>query len=229
MRIAVLDKDIARADQICARLQAEGFACHRVTGETADGNASLDGMDLLIVDCQSTGALGDSAENFLRPAALLSGIPLLLLASRADEDVLAKALAAGVTDYLIHPLRYGELVTRVRVLLKRAYPDRSGGEQASFGAYVFEIASARLAHAGRQIDLTQKEFELALLFFRHLGRPLSRTYIAETIWTSEPEVASRTIDTHVSRVRSKLALRPENGYRLSPIYSFGYQLEKLHE
>jgi DNA-binding winged helix-turn-helix (wHTH) protein len=77
------------------------------------------------------------------------------------------------------------------------------------------------------IDVTHKEFNLALLFFRNIGRPLSRAYIHEAIWVRETAVPSRTMDTHVSRVRNKLQLRPENGFRLVPVYSYGYRLEKL--
>ncbi|MFN5354833.1 MAG: helix-turn-helix domain-containing protein, partial [Burkholderiaceae bacterium] len=77
------------------------------------------------------------------------------------------------------------------------------------------------------IVLTRKEFLLALLFFRHLGRPLSRATIHEAVWPKVAELNSRSLDTHISRVRSKLALRPENGYRLAPVYSYGYQLEGL--
>jgi DNA-binding response OmpR family regulator len=82
---------------------------------------------------------------------------------------------------------------------------------------------------GQSVELTQKEFDLALLFFRNIGRPLSRAYIREAVWASDAEIASRTMDTHVSRVRSKLLLRPENGFRLAPVYSYGYRLEQLPE
>jgi DNA-binding response OmpR family regulator len=83
--------------------------------------------------------------------------------------------------------------------------------------------------AGSTVNLTQKEFDLALLFFRHLGRPLSRAFIRESIWMQEADVPSRTVDTHVSRVRSKLRLRPENGFRLLPVYNFGYRLEQINK
>jgi DNA-binding response OmpR family regulator len=81
--------------------------------------------------------------------------------------------------------------------------------------------------AGKQIEVTQKEFDLALLLFQNLGRPLSRAYILEAIWSRERDVPSRTMDTHVSRVRNKLQLKPENGFRLTPVYSYGYRLEQL--
>jgi DNA-binding response OmpR family regulator len=76
--------------------------------------------------------------------------------------------------------------------------------------------------------MTQKEFRLALLFFRHLDRPLSRAFILESVWPDQAELSSRSIDTHVSRVRSKLNLQPARGFRLVPVYSYGYRLEQIN-
>lgn len=98
-----------------------------------------------------------------------------------------------------------------------------------FGRHEFLIGRSQVEIEGRSMTLTQKEFELALLFFRHVGRPLSRAYIHETVWSSDAELSSRTLDTHVSRVRNKLELTPASGYRLVPVYSFGYRLEKITE
>jgi DNA-binding response OmpR family regulator len=80
---------------------------------------------------------------------------------------------------------------------------------------------------GKPVDVTRKEFDLALLFLRNLGRPLSRTLIVETVWAGHPLQTSRTMDTHVSRVRNKLGLIPEQGYRLSPVYGYGYRLDEI--
>jgi DNA-binding response OmpR family regulator len=92
---------------------------------------------------------------------------------------------------------------------------------------VFDIGCSRLLSNGSALELTQKEFALALLFFRNIGRPLSRAYIHDEVWVRDSSVPSRTLDTHVSRVRNKLQLKLENGYRLAPVYSYGYLLEKL--
>jgi DNA-binding response OmpR family regulator len=89
------------------------------------------------------------------------------------------------------------------------------------------VRTGRLTMNGTQVDLTQKEFDLALLFFRNLGRPLSRAYILEAVWARDIEIPSRTMDTHVSRIRTKLQLRPDNGFRLAPVYSYGYRLEQI--
>jgi len=77
------------------------------------------------------------------------------------------------------------------------------------------------------ITMTQKEFQLALLLLANIGKALSRSDIREAVWGRNCDVPSRTLDTHVSRVRSKLGLRPSSGYLLAPLYSFGYRLENL--
>jgi DNA-binding response OmpR family regulator len=227
MRIAVLDNDNAQADLICQVLNGAGHNCHAFgNGKELLGQLRKDGTDLLIMDWQ----IGDvPAPELLRRAKekLAPNTPTMFLAGSAAEDDIVAGVTAGADDYLVKPLRRGELVARVQALLRRAYPSQNGAEQLQFGPYVFETRPGRLMMDGQQIDVTHKEFNLALLFFRNLGRPLSRAYIHESIWVRETAVPSRTMDTHVSRVRNKLGLRPENGFRLVPVYSYGYRLEKL--
>jgi DNA-binding response OmpR family regulator len=156
-------------------------------------------------------------------------IPILFMTSHSGEDDIVEGMAAGANDYLIKPIRRSELVARVQALLRRTYPNQHVPENLEFGHYVFETRSARLSIAGEFIELTQKEFDLALLLFRNLGRPLSRAYILEAVWSRDADIPSRTLDTHISRVRNKLQLKPEHGFRLAPVYSYGYRLEQVKE
>lgn len=156
-------------------------------------------------------------------------LPLLLLCSRAPDDAVRAELVAHRADVLLKPLRKNELLLRLQLLMDRYRPGQSRGEVMVFGRHEFLMDRSQVAVKGRPVTLTQKEFELALLFFRHLGRPLSRAYIHETVWSRDAELSSRTLDTHVSRVRNKLGLKPESGYRLAPVYSFGYRLEQIPE
>jgi DNA-binding response OmpR family regulator len=183
---------------------------------------------MLIVHWHAADASGLEAIRWVREK-LPGTLPILLVAGRTDEARLPAALADGADDYIVKPIRRGELAMRVQVLLRTAYPALSEAGHIRFGQYVFEASTARIFIGEAPIQVTQKEFDLAMLLFRHLGRPLSRAYILESIWSQEAEVPSRTIDTHVSRVRNKLRLKPEHGYRLTPVYSYGYRLEQLSE
>lgn len=227
MKIAVLEQDRQQADLICQVLSAAGHSCQSYDS-ARDLLAQLrkESTDMLVMDW---GVPDMEAPEVLRRAKekLASNAPTVFLVGGNAEDDIIAGVTAGADDYLIKPLRRGELVARVSALLRRAYPSQNSAEQLQFGPYTFETRPGRLLKDGAPIDVTQKEFSLALLFFRNIGRPLSRAYIHESVWVRDTDIPSRTMDTHVSRVRNKLHLRPENGFRLVPVYSYGYRLEKL--
>ena len=227
MRIAVLDNDRSQADLICQVLTSAGHTCQTFdSGKDMLANLRKDSFDMLVLDWQVSDLGG--AEVLRRAKEKLSATtPMMFITNSSAEDDIVSGISAGADDYMIKPLRRGELVARVQALLRRAYPSQNGAEQLQFGPYIFETRPGRLLKDGAVIDVTHKEFYLALLFFRNIGRPLSRAYIHEAVWIRETAVPSRTMDTHVSRVRNKLQLRPENGFRLVPVYSYGYRLEKL--
>lgn len=227
MRIAVLDNDHSQTDLICQVLTAAGHLCQAFhNAKDLLNQLCKESFDMLILDWQVPDL---SAVEVLRQSRdkLPSGMPVLVLTNRSGEDDIVAGMDAGANDYIVKPIRRAELIARVQALLRRAYPDLNNVEQLQFGAYVFETRSGRLLMHGKVVDVTQKEFDLALLFFRNLGRPLSRVSIHEAVWSRDVELASRTMDTHVSRVRNKLMLKPENGYRLAPVYSYGYRLEQI--
>jgi len=222
-----LDNDRIQADLICQVLSGAGHSCQ--TFESAKellAQLRKDSTDLLIMDWQVPDMPG--AEVLRRAKEkMAANTPAIFVAGTSAEDDIVAGVTAGADDYLVKPLRRGELLARVSAVLRRAYPSQNGSEQLQFGPYVFETRPGRLLMDGQPVDVTHKEFYLALLFFRNIGRPLSRAYIHESVWVREAAVPSRTMDTHVSRVRNKLQLRPENGFRLVPVYSYGYRLEKL--
>ena len=115
----------------------------------------------------------------------------------------------------------------MQALLRRAHPLQRISEQIVFGDYLFDTHAGRVSIAGNPIETSQKEFDLALLLFRNMGRPLSRAYILEEVWFRDLNLPSRTLDTHVSRLRTKLQLQRRRTYQLAPVYSYGYRLKKI--
>lgn len=227
MRIAVLDPERSQSDLITQVLAGAGHACHTfATGKDMLAHLRKEPYDMLIADwavpdmplTEVLARVGDK---------LAPGAPVMFITGTTGEDEIIAGLEAGASDFMVRPLRRAELLVRVQAMLRRAYPSQNEVEQLQFGQYLFETRPGRLLMDGELVDVTHKEFSLALLFFRNIGRPLSRAFIHESVWVREQDLPSRTMDTHVSRVRNKLQLRPENGYRLVPVYSYGYRLEKL--
>jgi DNA-binding response OmpR family regulator len=227
MRIAVLDGDRSQTDVMCQVLVSAGHSCHSFdNGKAMLNQLRRESYDMLIINWQLSDVSGAEVLRWVRER-LPANLPVMFMTGQSSEDDIVAGLAAGADDYMIKPIRRGELVARVQALLRRAYPTQSTVGRIQFGDYIFETRTGRLTIKGESVELTQKEFDLALLFFRNIGRPLSRAYILEAVWARDVEVPSRTMDTHVSRVRSKLRLRPEHGFRLAPVYSYGYRLEQI--
>lgn len=218
MHIALLGTTADQAQFIVRALQSHQCSFLRNTSQLAE----YTDLHLLMI------ALTDTAHTTQALAwAQQSRCPVLLLTSPADQTPLLAALALGADDYVLTPLRKPDLSTRVTVLLTRHYPHYQDLQQHRFGDFVFEMPGYRVRYREEEIILTQKEFALALLLLNHLGHPLSRAYIQESIWGTQKVLATRTIDTHISRVRSKLGLQPQRGYQLTPVYAFGYQLTRI--
>lgn len=228
MRIAILDDDISQTDHVKQILEADGHICHAFhNGGDLLNRLRRETYDLLILDLLIPDIRGEKVLEWVR-TKLKATLPVILITNLVAEMDVVNGLNAGADDYIVKPLRNLELVARVNAVLRRTYPLHSPQEASyTFENYEFDVATLCVKHQNKTIQLTQKEFNLALFFFRNLTRPLSRAHVMDMVWGREMEVPTRTIDTHVSRVRSKLNLRPENGFRLTPVYSYGYRLEKI--
>ena len=227
MKIAILEQDRAQAELICQVLTAAGHSCQAFdNAKECLAQLRKETADMLVMDWNVPDMEGAEVLRRAKEKMASNAPTIFLVGNNAEDDIIA-GVTAGADDYLVKPLRRGELLARISALLRRAYPSQNSAEQLQFGPYIFETRPGRLIKDGSVVDVTQKEFSLALLFFRNIGRPLSRAYIHESVWVRDTDVPSRTMDTHVSRVRNKLSLRPENGFRLVPVYSYGYRLEKL--
>ncbi|WP_211441660.1 response regulator transcription factor [Collimonas humicola] len=228
MKIAVLYDESSQTESVCQVLTSAGHLCHAYqSSEEMLRQLHREGCDMLILAWLEPDFSGIEVLRWVRDK-FPRIFPVLFIASRASEDGVVAALAAGADDCMIKPIRHGELIARAQALLRRAYPIQDSSHKLVFGDYLFETRAGRLILAGKLIEITQKEFELALLFFRNLDHALSRTYILEAVWSRNIAIPSRTIDTHVSRLRTKLQLRPESDYRLVPVHSYGYRLEKMN-
>ena len=152
-------------------------------------------------------------------------IPVLFCTARAAEEDLVAALRAGADDYVVKPLRRNEFLARLEVIMPRKRHSQPEPAIVELGHLCFDRAGRRLLRDGVPVKLSGKDFDVAALFLSNIGRLLSRAQIVDAVWRKADVIGSRTIDTHVSRVRTKLGLSAENAWHFGAIYGLGYRLE----
>lgn len=224
LRIGVVDDDETSIAFIAQVLAASGHSCVPFT-RSSDVLPALrdDTFDLLILDWNMPDLSGIEIVSWAR-ANITPCPPIIMLTSRSDKEDIAAALNAGADDFIIKPESAIVITARVDALLRRSQVQPLPGEQ-QFGPYRFDLRGERVSLNDIDVMLTSKEFALALLFFSSLHKPLSRRYIMARIWKSMADLSTRTLDMHVSRIRSKLQLSAANGYRLETVFGYGYRLE----
>ena len=227
MRIAILEDDRPQLELLEAWL---GEAGHDIQGHT-EANALCrtmrrESFDLLVLDWNLPQSSGTEVLRWVREN-LDWRVPVLFTTARDREEDVVHALECGADDYLVKPLRQREIVARISALARRVSAPLSDEGQLLEPPYSFDVERQQVTVDDEPVSLTGKEFQLALFLFRNPGRLLSRGHILEAVWGKSGDLNTRTVDTHISRLRSKLRLGEETGWRLSSVYQHGYRLERL--
>lgn len=227
MRIAVLDDDRLLLEMMERVIQEMGNTCQLYeTGQACLQDLRRETFDMLIVDWELPDTSGPEVIRWARQH-LDASMPILFITHRSEERDIVEGLQCGADDFMTKPVRVAELKARMHALLRRAYPECTDDVQ-TFGPYTFTRSSLSVTFGGKEVVLTYREFALALLLFQNAGRLMSRDHLREAVWGQNSEVLSRTLDTHVSRLRQVLQLRPGNRYSIAAVYGLGYRLDS-HE
>ena len=227
MRLAILDDDRALCTHVAGELRDAGHSCFEFySGEALRRALRRESFDLLILDWELPDLTGIELLEWMR-STLPSPPPVIMLTGRTDDGDIVAGLDTGADDFITKPVQILVLKSRIESLLRRSYGDMGAQKIERFGDHVFDPIAKTVTVRGEPVEVTAKEYGLALHLFRNLNRPLSRSHLMESVWGRNPDVPSRTLDAHVSQIRNRLGLRPENGLRLASVYSFGYRLETM--
>ena len=229
LRIAILEDDESQRDLIERLLACAGYAC----AVFAQGKALLSALaresyDLFILDWEVPYLSGEHALAWIR-SHIEEPVPVLFVTARDSEEDIVHALGQGADDYMVKPIRERELLARVTALARRLRRPQVQSDKLELEGFNLDFKLRTISRSGKPLNVTSKDFDVALFLLRNLGRLLSRGHIYEAVWGRAANLNTRTVDTHVSRVRVKLGLTPENGWQITPIYQYGYRLERLEK
>ncbi len=244
-RVLVVEDEAHIRDLVCLHLGLEGFDCVPVAdGREALRLANAERVDLVVLDLMIPGIDGITVCRAIRRDSPNRDVPILMLTARREESDKVLGLESGADDYLTKPFGVRELVARARALLRRraaapaAHPAEmvaaaAAGEATSpvleaerpIAVHGIEIdpARRRVRAGGREVSLTNQEFNLLHLLASHPGIVFSRDALLARIWKGETFVTGRSVDTLVKRVRRKIEKRPADPQLILTVWGVGYK------
>ncbi len=226
MRIALVDDDQHLAELIRIWLEEKGHQCvYYPTGKDFTHALRRESFDLVILDWVMPEMDGEDVLEWMKEQGI-NDLPVIFMTQKTGEEDVAKILLLGADDYVIKPIRQKEFLARITAVTRRAAP-AVAQEVLEIEPYRIDFDKHTVHINDEAVKLTQKEFELVAFMFKNLGRLLSRNHILSSVWGHGDEFNTRTVDTHVSRIRKKLNLEPDKGWRLAAIYHQGYRLEQV--
>jgi len=230
-KIAILEDDVTQINMVESWLNTEGYDCHTcATGHEMLALLETESFDLLLIDWELPDINGPEVMARIRQNDD-NTVPIIFMTNRDGEHDIVSALNAGADDYLIKPLRHHEFLARVKATTRRiqkSEPDSTKSDQSvTYPPYHFNLKNHLITRNDTPVELSNKEFDLAYFLFCNEGVLLSRKHILSSVWQQDADLNTRTVDTHMSVIRRKLALQPQNGWRLKSIYGHGYRLEQV--
>lgn len=225
MHIGIAEDDTDQLALLSLWLTTGQHSSHGFTtaAEFIDG-LKKERFDLLLIDWMLPDGTGADLLTWVRQN-LGWDTPVIVVTAREDEATVCAALRAGADDYVVKPPKPMELLARLEAVSRRVKP--GGLPVLRMGAYEVDVQRHRLSMDGSPITLTQKEFDLSVYLFQNPGKLLSRDHLLNKIWGLNTDVDTRTVDTHVSRLRKKLVLDGGRGWKLVPVYGYGYRFDRI--
>jgi DNA-binding response OmpR family regulator len=177
--------------------------------------------DLVVLDVMMPRMSGLEVCKQLR--AKRASLPIIMLTARGQEIDKVVGLELGADDYVTKPFSIRELLARVKSVLRRTAVLPKDKEQHSFADVEVDLRRCRVVRSGKALDISSKEFDLLKYFICHPGETLSRDRLLEDVWGYDNYPTTRTVDTHLVRLRQKLEPDPEQPQYFLTVHGTGYR------
>lgn len=221
-KILVADDEPDVLNLVSANLRAAGFeVLNAEDGPTALSLARSQPPNLLVLDLMLPGMSGLEVCRSLKADPVTSSIPIIMLTAKAEEVDRIVGLELGADDYVTKPFSPRELVLRVKNVLRRGDKSATAGDFLSLHQIVLDRARFQVTVAGSSVDFTATELKLLTLLMERRGRVQSRETLLNEVWGYESAIDTRTVDTHIRRVREKLGSEADC---IETVRGFGYRI-----
>jgi DNA-binding response OmpR family regulator len=222
MNILLIEDESRVADFVRRGLAAEGWSIdHACDGEAGLEYAQSSSYDVVVLDLMLPGIQGQDVCRKLRARGYTN--PILVLSALDSPEEKVEGLRIGADDYLAKPFDFDELIARLEALHRRAtrYTVNASETTLTVGEIMFDRASMQVTVGESEIELSNKERALLLLFMSNVGRVLSRERILNTVWGANADPMTNIVDVYVGRIRRKLG---KEGARLVTVRNVGYRM-----
>ena len=223
--ILIVEDDDTVREALSAGLESEGYEVI-LSDNGLDGlkQAKEEGPDLILLDLMLPEMDGLSVCRALRRD---SDVPIIMLTARGTEMDKIVGLETGADDYVVKPFSLGELLARIRSLLRRTKNDKQENQmQLTSGDISLDLTSRRVSKDDVEVHLTQKEFNLLAELIRNKGAVLSRDLLLEKVWGYSYVGNTHTVDVHIRWLREKIELDPSKPVRIVTVRGVGYRFEE---
>ncbi|MCL6476881.1 MAG: response regulator transcription factor [Peptococcaceae bacterium] len=228
-KILVVDDEVKIRELVKAYLQKEGFTVEESgNGREAVGKVRAAGYDAIVLDLMMPDMDGLELCREIRKE---SDVPIIMLTAKGEEIDRILGLELGADDYMVKPFSPRELVARIKAVLRRV---KKGGASGKTQALI-EAGDLRINESTREVTLngeavalTPKEYDLILCLARYPGRVFTREQLLEQVWGYDFFGEARTVDTHITRLREKLAKAGGSHQYIATVWGIGYKFEVQH-
>jgi DNA-binding response OmpR family regulator len=223
--ILVVDDEPTIAEVVARYLERAGYETRvAADGPSAVATALGSRPDLVVLDIMLPGF--DGLEVMRRIHEDLEGrVAVILLTAKGEESDRLVGLRQGADDYVVKPFSPAELVARVEAVMRRASDGAETGEPLRFGKLVIEPAGRQVMVDERQVELTQREFDLLFFLARHPGQVFSRDQLMDRVWKFSFYTDTTTVTVHIRRLRAKIESDPARPEWIQTVWGVGYRFK----
>jgi two-component system phosphate regulon response regulator PhoB len=225
-KVLIIEDEKDLAELLAFNLEKEGYAAICVhDGKLGLERAGTDLPDLILLDLMLPGLLGTEVCKALRKDQRTAHIPIIMITAKGDEIDRVVGFEVGADDYIVKPFSMREVALRIKAVMRRFEHETQPPtpELISIGDIVIDKQRHTVVSADREIELTSTEFKLLLFLAEKKGCVQSREQLLQRVWGYNNTADTRTVDTHVTRLRGKLGLP---GDIIKTVRGFGYKIEE---